>query len=364
MKTFMKRITALVLVAAMAVMAFAGCQKSSGSKSAGSNKSADTMFGLVKEAQSLEKKTYEASIEAETNGTKAAITLSGKADGNATSLGATVSYGGVSFTLEDVIVFTDDVLYINAGSILEQLKPFIDAAGDSASAITDSLGDLGWVSFEAKGLFTATSYDDIYDILDKAYESIIKKDGDKFVISLSDKDDIQAVVDATAKMLKDNKDTFVKLITDAYDKVDVKDIVNNMADELVDQLAAASGKQLTDEEKQSMKDELMSSMDTSDIEVSKSDIESSIDDAVSELEDTTVTEDLEGSADVKVYKEDGAYVTEMSIDATDDGDNVKATIKSTIKEDSSVKVDVPSDATSLVDIIVGIYEAYIGGAAD
>lgn len=56
MKTFMKRITALVLVAAMAVMAFAGCQKSSGSKSAGSNKSADTMFGLVKEAQSLEKR--------------------------------------------------------------------------------------------------------------------------------------------------------------------------------------------------------------------------------------------------------------------------------------------------------------------
>ena len=50
MKTIMKRIAALVLIAAMAVMAVAGCSKSSGSKSAG-NKSADTMFGLMKEAQ-------------------------------------------------------------------------------------------------------------------------------------------------------------------------------------------------------------------------------------------------------------------------------------------------------------------------
>lgn len=39
MKTIMKRIAALVLIAAMAVMAVAGCSKSSGSKSAG-NKSA------------------------------------------------------------------------------------------------------------------------------------------------------------------------------------------------------------------------------------------------------------------------------------------------------------------------------------
>lgn len=35
MKTIMKRIAALVLIAAMAVMAVAGCSKSSGSKSAG-----------------------------------------------------------------------------------------------------------------------------------------------------------------------------------------------------------------------------------------------------------------------------------------------------------------------------------------
>lgn len=65
MKTIMKRIAALVLIAAMAVMAVAGCSKSSGSKSAG-NKSADTMFGLMKEAQALEKKTVEVSAEINT----------------------------------------------------------------------------------------------------------------------------------------------------------------------------------------------------------------------------------------------------------------------------------------------------------
>lgn len=82
----------------------------------------------------------------------------------------------------------------------------------------------------------------MYDIFDKAFDSIIKKAGNKFTISLSSKDDIQAVVDATAKMLKENKDTFVKIMTDAYDKVDVKDIIENTVDELVDKLASASGK--------------------------------------------------------------------------------------------------------------------------
>ncbi|MDD6233971.1 MAG: hypothetical protein PUB17_02210 [Lachnospiraceae bacterium] len=364
MKTIMKRIAALVLIAAMAVMAVAGCSKSSGSKSAG-NKSADTMFGLMKEAQSLEKKTFEASAEINANGTKAAVTLNGKSDGKATSVGAAVTYGGVSVTLDDVIVFTDDVLYINAGSILEQLKPFIDAAGEEAASVTEALGDLGWVSFEAKGLFATASYDEVYDILDKAFDSVIKKDGSKFTISLSSKDDIQAVVDATAKMLKENKDTFVKIITDAYDKADVKDIIENMVNELVDKLAAASGNDVSDEDKQTLKDQLMSSIDTSDVEVSKEDIESSIDDAVKELEDTEIAdEDVDGKANVNVYKEDGAYITEMEMDVTEDGEASSATIKSTIKEDSSVKVDVPTDAASLVDIVVNIYASYLESMTD
>lgn len=162
MKTIMKRIAALVLIAAMAVMAVAGCSKSSGSKSAG-NKSADTMFGLVKEAQALEKKTVEVSAEINTNGVKASVTLNGKSDGKATSVGATVTYGGVTFSLDDVIVFTDDVLYINAGLILEQIKPFINTAGEKAASVVEALGDLGWVSFEAKGLFATSSCDEVFD---------------------------------------------------------------------------------------------------------------------------------------------------------------------------------------------------------
>lgn len=364
MKTIMKRIAALVLIAAMAVMAVAGCSKSSGSKSAG-NKSADTMFGLVKEAQSLEKKTVEVSAEINTNGVKASVTLNGKSDGKATSVGATVTYGGVTVSLDDVIVFTDDVLYINAGSILEQLKPFIDAAGEKAASVVEALGDLGWVSFEAKGLFATSSYDEVYDILDKAFDSVIKKAGNKFTISLSSKDDIQAVVDATAKMLKENKDTFVKITTDAYDKVDFKDIIENTVDELVDKLASASGKDVSDEDKQTLKDQLMSTIDVSDIEVSKEDIESSIDDAVKKLEDTKIAdEDVDGKADVNVYKEDGAYITEMEMDVTEDGKASSATIKSTIKEDSSVKVDVPTDAASLVDIVVNLYASYLESIAD
>lgn len=241
------------------------------------------MFGLMKEAQALEKKTVEVSAEINTNGVKASVTLNGKSDGKATSVGATVTYGGVTFSLDDVIVFTDDVLYINAGLILEQIKPFINTAGEKAASVVEALGDLGWVSFEAKGLFATSSCDEVYDIFDKAFDSIIKKAGNKFTISLSSKDDIQAVVDATAKMLKENKDTFVKIMTDAYDKVDVKDIIENTVDELVDKLASASGKDVSDEDKQTLKDQLMSTIDVSDIEVSKEDIESSIDDTVKNL---------------------------------------------------------------------------------
>ena len=176
---------------------------------------------------------------------------------------------------------------------------------------------------------------------------------------------IQAVVDATAKMLKENKDTFVKIMTDAYDKVDVKDIIENTVDELVDKLASASGKDVSDEDKQTLKDQLMSTIDVSDIEVSKEDIESSIDDTVKKLEDTKIAdEDVDGKADVNVYKEDGAYIAEMEMDVTEDGEASSATIKSTIKEDSSVKVDVPTDAASLVDIIVNLYASYLENIAD
>ena len=51
-------------------------------------------------------------------------------------------------------------------------------------------------------------------------------------------------------------------------------------------------------------------------------------------------------------------------DVTEDGKASSATIKSTIKEDSSVKVDVPTDAASLVDIIVNLYASYLESIAD
>ena len=166
-------------------------------------------------------------------------------------------------------------------------------------------------------------------------------------------------------MLKENKDTFVKIMTDAYDKADVKDIIENTVDELVDKLASASGKDVSDEDKQTLKDQLMSTIDVSDIEVSKEDIESSIDDTVKKLEDTKIAdEDVDGKADVNVYKEDGAYITEIEMDVTEDGKASSTTIKSTVKEDSSVKVDVPTDAASLVDIVVNLYASYLESIAD
>ena len=351
MKGFMRKAAALLLIVAMAVAAFAGCSKDSGSTS-GKNKSADTMFGLLKEAGQLEKKTFETTMEIDADGTKVSITLNGVSDGKATSAGVNVSASGMTFEFEDVLVFTDDVLYLNAGQVLEQLTPFLEAS----DVDVDSLGlDLDWVCFEAKGLFKTSSYDELFDILDKSYKEIIEKDGSGYKISLSDKDGVQAFVDATIAMIKDNKDTFIDMFVDAYERVDVEAIVNDFADEFVDKLADASGEDVTEDQKAELKEQLMEETDLSELEIDKAEIEEMYEEMLGELEDSEVTDDLGGTVNIKVFKDGDSYVSAVDMDVEEDGEQVGASVKTTITEDKSASVEIPSDAKSLVDVIVEIY---------
>ncbi len=348
MKGFMKKAAALFLIAVMAVTAFVGCSKDSGKKTSGNN--ADSMFALLKEAGELEKKSFETTMELDADGTKIQLTLSGVSDGKATSVDIKASASGMTYEFTDVIVFTDDVLYINAGSILEQVSPFLTAYGIDAS----TFGDLGWVYLELEGAFTTTSYDKVFDILDEAYADLIKNEDSEFKIAISEKDDIQAFVDATTKMLKDNKDTFVDMYLDTYNKVDVEAILNNFADELVDAIAAIYSSEITDDMKEELKEELLADTDFSELEVSESDIEEMLDELITELQAVEITEDLGGTVNVKVSKSGDSYVTAVDFDFEDAGESVGASIKSTVTADKNASVEIPSDAKSIVDVIVDV----------
>lgn len=351
MKGFMRKAAALFLIAVMAVTAFVGCSKDSGKTSKTSGNNADSMFALLKEAGQLEKKSFETTMEIDADGTKIELTLSGVSDGKATSVDVKASASGMTYEFTDVIVFTDDVLYINAGSIIEQVSPFLTGYGVDAS----TFGDLGWVYLECEGAFSTTSYDKVFDILDSAYADLIKNEGSEFKISISNKDDIQAFVDATTKMLKDNKDTFVDMYLDTYNKVDVEAMLNNFADELVDAIADIYGEELTADMKEELKEELLADSDFSELEVSEADIEEMFDELITELSAVEVTEELGGTVNVKVSKSGDSYVTAVDFNFEDGGESVGASIKSTVTADDDASVEIPSDAKSLVDAIVDIY---------
>lgn len=364
MKVLIKRAAALFIAAAMAVTAFAGCGKDSGSKSA-NNSSANSMFGILRQAQELEKKTFETTMEIDADGTMVELTISGASDGNATEVDIKASASGMTFEFADSLVFTDDILYINAGSIMEQLSPFLSAyitdADDEISYMIQTLqDDLGWIYLEAEGLFSSSNYDDIYDILDESYADVIEKDGSGYKISLADKEGLEAFLDATVTMLKDNKNTFVNMYMDAFTKIDVESILNDFADELVDKMAELAGQEVTDEEKEALKQEILADADFSELEVSESEVGAMIDQVVAELEGTEVTEDIGGTVNVKVSKDGDSYVTAMDMDVEDDGEQAGASIKSTVTSDSSVSVEIPSDAKSIADVIVDLYAASMG----
>ncbi|MCM1308745.1 MAG: hypothetical protein NC223_09125 [Butyrivibrio sp.] len=361
MKGFFRKAAAVLLIGIMAVAMLAGCSKSGGKKVNASG--ADSMFGVIKASSQLEKKTFNCDITADIDGTTAKINLSGASDGKATSLSAEVSAGGMTFKFDNAVVFTDDTMYINVASVMDEVGSFAESMGESFDL--ESLGVTSdWVSFTAEGLFKQDTsiFDTIGKDLDEAYASIITEKDGTYSISVSDKDSVKGFLDATKKLLEDKSDSWAKLMADKSNSVDVEKIVNGLIDDVVNSIVKAveeaSGDKISDEQVKELKDAMLEETDMSEVEeIDEDSYKEMFDELKSELADVEAQE-LAGKIDVRTSYEKGVYTLKASIEADEtDEDGGNITIVSTVTDDSSAKVEIPSDAQPLVDILAALLTA-------
>ncbi len=364
MKGLLRKAAAVLLVAVMAVAMFAGCTKSSGKKvNAGSDGS---MFGILKSAMQLEKKTFDCDITADIEGTTAKIKLSGVSDGNATSLSAEVSTGGMSFKFDNAIVFTDDVIYFNVASIMDEVGAFTSAIPGADFDLEDLGITSDWVSFKAEGLFKQDNsiFEAISKDLDEAYADMITEKDGTYSITVSDKDSVKGFIDATKKLLDDKGDAWAKLFAEQSNKLDVEKLMNGVADDVVEAIVKAyeesTGEKLPEDKIKELRDSMLEETDMSGIEeINEDTYKEMFDEIRDQLDDASVT-GLDGKIDVRTSSDKGVYTIKANAEPENEEDGSIILI-STIKEDSSAKVEVPSDAQSAIDILVAIVVANMGG---
>lgn len=364
MKGLLKKAAAVLLVAIMAVAMLAGCGKSGGKKvNAGG---AGSMFGVLKSASQVEKATFDCDITADIDGTSAKIKLSGVTDGKATSLSAEVSAGGMSFKFDNAVIFTDDAIYINVASVMDEIGAFASAVPGADLDLSELGITSDWVFFEAEGMFKRDSsvFETISKDLDEAYADMITEKDGTYSITVSDKDSVKGFIDATKKLLDDKGDAWAKLFAEQSNKLDVEKLMNGVADDVVDAIVKAyeesTGEKLSEDEIKELRDSMLEETDMSEIEkIDEDTYKEMFDELRDQLDDTSVT-GLDGKIDVRTSYENGVYTIKANAEPEDEEDG-SITLVSTIKEDSSAKVEVPSDAQSAIDILVAILVANMGG---
>lgn len=361
MKGFLRKAAAVLLIAVMAVAMLAGCSKSGGKKvNAGGSGS---MFGILRASTQVEKKNFDCDITANVEGTSAKIKLSGVSDGKATSLSAEVSAGGMSFKFDNAIVFTDDVVYINVASVMEEVGSFASAMMGGSFDLKEFGVTSDWVSFKAEGMFKQDTsfFETISKDLDEAYAGIITEKDGTYSITVSDKDSVQALMDATKKLLDDKSDSWAKLLADKANAVDTEKVVNgfvdDVADAIVKALEEATGEKLSEENIKELKETMLAGTDMSDFK-DKMDEESYkelFDELKEQLKDAE-SEAIDGTIDLRTSYEKGVYTIKANIEPND-AEEGSITMVSTVTENKSAKVEIPSDAQPLVDIIATFFMA-------
>lgn len=348
MKKFWKKAAAVFMTAAMAVTAFTGCSKSA------SGKGAATMFTTVKEASEVEKADVLVNADINFAGTKAQVKITGTRDGKATSCGVSATFAGMTFDLDNIMVYTDDVVYINYAEIIDEFSSYLTAAGVDPSGFGI---ESDWLSLEMKGAFKNTGLftDDMVKALDTAFGEVIEKDGKTYSITLSDKDSVQKFIDGAVKLLSDNKDMWTDVILDRYNETDMKDTLNG----LVDQLTAALGKNGVDQTViDSLKSEVDKNLDSAESEMTKEDIQDAIDEVVDSLKNAKA-DDLDGRVKYTVSKEKDAYTQSIDTNLKSEEGDLVVSCTTTVTPNNKASVEIPSDAVSVIDVVAKVLAGYL-----
>lgn len=350
MSKMIKRVTAVAGVAAIGVASLAGCTTSS--------KKASSMFEVMGAVSDLKQYTYEMTTSMKSSDEDFEMVIYGKCDGNATTMSFEVESESedISVKLEDFIITTQNMIYVNVDAIAAVLTESEEGSFDlGAYGVTAD-----WISIELPEDYEQPEYDfdEIFDELDKTYaDYIVEKDG-KFILEVADDEVLKSIIDTTAEFIGDNSEQWSKDIVDAYDDLDVEKMMTDYISDMMKDINDSFDLGLSEEDINDYIDEAMDEMDTSDMEVNASDIKESLDELKEELLDAKEDATLDGS-EIKItaYQDGKSYVTKAEVAAYEDDEKSAVEFSMVVTEDKSVEVEIPSkDVQTLVDVIGSVID--------
>lgn len=382
----LRRVLAVLLVFVMSMALVTGC----------SGKSKQTMFSIMKDASSMTHYSYEIKVKLDSgmSGVESmAMTLKGKTDGEAVTMGAKVSYSLYTFDIDDFLILTKDAMYINVEAIFNAFDSVLSAMGVSLEDFEAEFGtELKCIQLPlVEGMINvdadSSELTDLYvSILENTFKDTkIESNKGEFTVTVEGMEEISKLVAAFITSLLDNQDALLEQIdkNSSIDDETFKEFLNLYMNEIITALVRFN-------------DEYDLGLTEADIEEAKAEAEAAVEDAVKEagLDDVS-REYKDAFADLKDNRQDVVDTLAESVDSVDGkftmtdsltgkegsrvytcglqaafenkdtDEDVTVNVKSVLTEDNSIVVDVPKNYTALSDIIyAALVYTYENGLLD
>lgn len=226
-----------MLVIAMSVGALAGCSKSSRKSDKKNNSNSEESFFDV--VSSVADYTNEGTLEFELSGSIQGVDASGKIiinyNEDAVGFGCSINASGMNIELDNVAIVTKDSMYMNVKQVLNsplmtllakqtdmsQISSFLglmpewfkieysdlsqfikDGSGDIVESVESMMSNLGKLDLSFLDKFAGD--------LNDSYDELITKDGDYYVLEISNKNSAYKFTKATANFLEKSGVEFFK----------------------------------------------------------------------------------------------------------------------------------------------------------
>ncbi|MGN0374520.1 MAG: hypothetical protein ACI4EN_03405 [Butyrivibrio sp.] len=353
MNKIFKKVIAVAGTAAFGVVSLAGCTTGA--------KKATSMFDVVNKASQLEKYTYEVTASARSSGENAKFKLYGECDGKAVSMSFDVSMGLLKYDVEDMLIITEDTIYVNVKETGDFLSSLAEESGE-----TFSLSDYGitgdWISieYESNVDISKPDYGDMYDDLDKAYEDFIEEEDGRYIIEIKSDDDLREIIDATADLIDDKSEQWSEKMEEAYASINFVDVVSTVLTDLLTEINDLVDAGFTTEEIEMMVYSAIDAADISDLEVTASDFEEMFDELVDVLDEASAEAELDGGRlTIETWQEKNTYNLEASVKVYSDDEKSEVKCSVAVTSDKSVKVEIPSkNVQTLAEAVSGLLKAF------
>ena len=365
-----KKVLAVMLVLVMSMALAAGCSKSR-----------QTMFGIMKDAGTMTKYSYDinAKLASSISGLEnLSLTFNGETDGEAMAMGVKVSYSFITVDVDNFLTITKDAVYVNVQTLFDKLAPVLLGASYSLEDFEEEFGtELKCIKLPlVDGMVNLNGgsnelMDTYISILESAFKDVkIEENKGEFTVRVEGAEEFSKLADALITALLDNEDTIIS----ALEK-------SNVVDEIVAALDRFNKEYelgLTDEDIASLKEEVLNSFEEATGDAQLDDVSASYkemfdelrtnkDDFVSEIAglngtaDLTITNSLTGKEGSRVY----SCTSVVNAESTDTDEDISLNIDSVMTESNDISVKAPESYTEFSDIIyAALVYAYDNGLLD